>query len=257
MILKNVLKDKLRQGKPVIGTMITTGGVDTAEIISYTGADFIMIDGEHGSMGIETVGIMISLIKNSKVTPLVRVACNEMSVIQIGLNTGTYGIMIPMVNTKEDAMKAVQFCKYPPLGIRGVGPNRAVLFGAGADEFADYHLTANNEILVIVQIEHYAAVENIDDILSVQGIDIAFIGPRDLSMSMGIPGQVNHPDIQKSCLKVVESCEKYNVIPGIVTSTNKLEQHLNMGFKFLQCGTDSSFLYNGVKQIVNDFKSFI
>ncbi len=255
--MKNALKEKLIQGKPVFGTMITTGCVDIAEIISYTGVDFIMIDCEHGSVGIETAGRMVSLIKNIQVTPLLRVSCNEMSPIQSSLNTGIYGIMIPNVSTKEEAVKAIQFCKYPPVGIRGVGPNRAVLFGTGADEFSDYYSTANDEILVIAQIEHYDAVENIDDILSVPGIDIAFIGQRDLCMSMGIPGQINHPDIEKSCFKVVEACKKYNIIPGIVTSHGSIEKHLNMGFKFLQCGTDSSFLYNGIKQVVNEFKSYI
>lgn len=254
--MKNILKENLKNGKPVFGTMITTGCVDIAEIISYTGVDFIMIDCEHGSIGVETAGIMTSLIKNSHATPFIRVACNEMSPVQISLNTGIYGIMIPNVNTKEDAMKAVRFCKYPPVGNRGVGPNRAVLYGTGADQFADYYSTANDEILVIAQIEHYVSVENIDEILSVPGIDIAFIGQRDLCMSMGIPGQINHPDIEKSCLKVIESCKKFNVIPGIVTSHGNIEKHLNMGFKFLQCGTDSSFLYNGVRQVVNEFKSY-
>jgi len=174
-----------------------SSGLDTAEIISYAGADCIMIDGEHGSMDIETAGRMVSLIKNTKTSPLLRVAYNEISLVKRGLDTGASGIMIPMVNTKEEAMKAVQLCKYPPIGIRGMGASRAVLFGAGADEYADYYSKANDEILVIIQIEHYIAVENIEEILSVPGIDIAFVGPADMSMSMGLSGQMNHPDVQK------------------------------------------------------------
>jgi 2-keto-3-deoxy-L-rhamnonate aldolase RhmA len=254
--MKNKLKENLRQGKAIFGTMITTACVDIAEIIAHTGVDFIMIDCEHGSIGIETAGRMTSIIRNLNVTPFIRVACNEMAPVQSSLNTGVYGVMIPNISTKEDAIKAVQFCKYPPVGNRGVGPNRAVLYGTGADEFADYHSTANDEILVIAQIEHYVAVENIDEILSVPGIDIAFIGQRDLCMSMGIPGQIDHPDIEKSCIKVIEACKKYDIIPGIVTSDGNMEKHLKMGFKFLQCGTDSLFLYNGIKQAVNEFKSY-
>ncbi|MGB4439074.1 MAG: aldolase/citrate lyase family protein [Sedimentibacter sp.] len=251
--MKNVLKEKLSQGKPVFGTFIMTSGLDTAEIISYAGADCIMIDGEHGSMDLETAGRMISIIKNTKTTPLLRVALNEMSLVKRGMDTGTSGIMIPMINTKEEAMQAVQFCKYPPAGVRGMGASRAVLFGAGAEEYADYYSKANDEVLVIVQIEHYTAVENIDEILSVPGIDIAFVGPMDLSSSMGLQGQLNHPDVQENCLKVIESCKKHNVIPGTMTWTGGMEQHINMGFKFLLGGIDGAILYNGVKQLVNEF----
>ncbi len=253
--MKNVLKEKLEQGNSVFGTFIMTGGLDTAEILSYTGVDCIMIDGEHGSMDLETAGKMVSLIKNTSTTPLLRVPLNEISLIKRGMDTGTAGLMIPMINTKEDAEKAVQYCKYPPMGVRGMGVGRAVLFGAPAEEFKDYYAKANDEVLVIVQIEHYQAVENIDEILSVSGIDIAFVGPMDMSTSMGLAGQLNHPDVQNNCRKVIESCRKNNVVPGIMTWSGAMKQHLDMGFKFLLGGLDGQILYNGVKQLVDEYKS--
>lgn len=234
--------------------MDNTSGIDTVEILAYTGADCIMIDAEHGSMDLETAGRMVSILRGTQTVPLLRVAWNEMTQIKRGLDTGAAGIMIPMVNTKEHAEQAIQLCKYPPIGVRGGGSSRAVLFGAGAEEFTDYYSKANDEILIIVQIEHYTAVKNVEEILSVPGIDIAFVGPFDLSMSIGLPGQMNHPEVQKSCIKVVEACRKHNVIPAILTWSGVMQQHLDMGFKLLLGGLDSSILYNGVKQLVDEYK---
>lgn len=231
-----------------------TNGLDVAEILSYAGADCIMIDGEHGSMDIETAGRMVSLIRATDTAPLLRVAWNEMSLVKRGLDTGAAGLMMPMVNTKEEAEKLVQFCKYPPVGVRGMGASRAVLFGSGSPDFADYYAKANDEVLVIAQIEHYKAVENIEEILSVAGIDIAFVGPGDLSMSMGLPGQMNHPDVQKSCRKVVEACQRHGVVPGMMTWTGGIKPHLEMGFRFLLGGIDSAILFSGAKALVAEFQ---
>ena len=120
-------------------------------------------------------------------------------------------------------------------------------------DYADYYAEANDEVLVIVQIEHYTAVENIEEILSVPHIDIAFVGPFDLSTSMGLRGQMNHPDVLKNFEKVVAACKKYNVIPGIMTWEGGIQQHREMGFKFLLGGIDGAILFNGVKQLINEF----
>lgn len=252
---KNTIKEKLKQKREVFGTWMMTNSLDNAEILAHTGADYIMIDVEHGSMDIETAGRMISVIRGTETIPMVRVPGNDMGFIKRGLDSGALGVMIPMVNTKEEAEQAVSFCKYPPIGVRGIGAGRAVLFGANAEEFNDYYTEANDEILVIVQIEHYRAVENIEEILSVPHIDIAFVGPYDLSTSMGLQGQMTHPKMQECYQRVLEACEKYNVTPGIMTSPEGMEQHLNMGFKFLLGGIDGAILYNGVKQLVNEFKA--
>ena len=252
---KNRLKQKMLQDS-VFGTWIMTNSLDNAEILAHTGSDFIMIDAEHGAMDIETAGRMVSIIRSTPATPLIRVAGNEVSLIKRALDTGVSGVMIPMVNTKEEAEHAVQSCKYPPMGIRGTGAGRAVLFGANAEEFENYYTEANDEVLIIVQIEHYTSVENIEEILSVPGIDIAFVGPYDLSTSMGLQGQLEHPEVLSSCERVIKACEKYHVTPGIMTWTNGMENHINMGFKFLLGGIDGAILYDGVKNLVNEFHRF-
>jgi 2-keto-3-deoxy-L-rhamnonate aldolase RhmA len=253
--LENTLKKKLANNENAFGTFIMTNGLDTAEILAHAGADCIMIDGEHGSMDLETAGRMVSIIRGTSTVPLLRVAGNEPSLIKRGLDTGAAGIMIPMVNTREEAEKAVRLCKYPPVGVRGMGAGRAILFGSGAEEFENYFKNANDEGLIIVQIEHIQAVENIEEILSVPGIDIAFVGPLDLSTSMGLSGQLNHPEVQKQYIKVVEACQKHKVIPGIMSWSGGMEHHLDIGFKFLLGGIDAAILYQGVRRLVKEFKN--
>lgn len=254
---KNILKEKLKSRQAVFGTWIMTNSLDNAEILSHTGSDFIMIDAEHGSMDLESAGKMVPVIRGTQTTPLLRVPGNEISQIKRGFDTGADGVMIPMVNTKEEAERAVKYCKYPPLGVRGVGAGRAVLFGASAEEYEGYYAQANDEGLVIIQIEHYKAVENIDDILSIPHIDVAFVGPYDLSTSMGLQGQLSHPELLKCYQIVIEACEKYNITPGIMTSKEGMEQHLAMGFRFLLGGIDGAILYNGVKKLVDDFRRLV
>lgn len=253
---KNILKEKLIEKEAVFGTWIMTNSLDNAEILAHTKADFIMIDAEHGSMDLETAGRMVSIIRGTEVTPLLRIPWNDMSHVKRGLDTGASGVMIPMVNTKVEAERAVQFCKYPPAGVRGIGAGKAVLFGAAAEEFTDYYEQANNEVMVIVQTEHFTAIEHIEEILSVPGIDVAFVGPYDLSTSMGLQGQLTHPDVLKSCQKVVDACNRYNVTPGIMTWAGGMKLHLDMGFRFLLGGIDGAILYNGVNNLVQEFDRF-
>jgi 2-keto-3-deoxy-L-rhamnonate aldolase RhmA len=249
-MLKNLLKEKLAQNKPVFGTAMVTNSFDTALILAQVGCDFVMIDAEHGSMDIESAGLLVNAIQTTATTPLLRIPGNELAMVKRGLDTGAHGIVIPMINTKEEAEQAVQYCKYPPLGVRGIGAGRAALFGLAGD----YYYFANQEIQVIVQIEHYKAVENVYDILSVPGIDIAFVGPGDLGSSLGVSG-VGNPDLVDSFKKVVDACNKNNVVPGIFTQAGDIKEHLDLGFRFLLGGLDSMSIYGGVSPLLREFKS--
>jgi 2-keto-3-deoxy-L-rhamnonate aldolase RhmA len=206
---------KAPQGKTRNRDLDYDCGLENAEIMARAGLDFLMIDCEHGCMDVETAGRMVSLIRPTQTAPLIRVEWNHISTVKRGLDTGAYGIMIPFVNTKEEAEQAVSYCKYPVRGLRGNGLSRATTFGVDME----YMSVADREVLVILQIEHYKAVENIDEILSVPDIDIAFIGPADMSTSMGIAGQLDHPDVVANCRKVEEACRRHHVIPGILCGT--------------------------------------
>ncbi len=246
----NTLKQKLKDGKPAIGVWQMTNGADNAEILAHAGFDAVLIDAEHGSMDIETVGNLVTAIKTTDTTPLVRVPWNELQLIKRGLDTGAHGIMIPMINTKEEAERAVSYCKYPPVGVRGVGASRAALWGGGGS----YYGEANREVFVILQIEHYTAVENVYEILSVPGIDAAFLGPGDLSQSMNLAGQLGHPKIIEACHRVVDACKKNGVIPATMTWAGGIRGHLDMGFQLLFGGMDGQILFQGAKAVSNEFR---
>ncbi|MFJ8063273.1 HpcH/HpaI aldolase/citrate lyase family protein [Psychrobacillus sp. NPDC096426] len=248
---KNIIKEKLNAGKCVYGPWMMTASIDTAEILSNVGCDMIMIDGEHGAMNLETAGRLISQIKYTETTPLLRVPWNDITMVKQGLDTGASGIMIPMINSKEEAERAVQYCHYPPKGIRGFGAGRASLFGINSESYSQY---AKEEILVILQIEHFNAVDAIDEILSVPGIDVAFIGPFDLSSSMGLMGQFDHPDMQSAMVKVIDSCARHNVVPGILTEPGLMANHIDLGFRFLLGGIDAMFIHQGAKQCLEEFE---
>jgi len=181
--LKNLLKEKLQKGQVVIGTFVGLGHPDVTESLSRLGFDWLVIDGEHAPLGLETMQRMLQAMNGSNCTPIIRPQWNDMVIIKRVLDIGAHGVLVPWINTKEEAEYAVRACKYPPEGLRGYGPRRAALFDP------DYLKTANDEILVVAQIETQKAISNLDDILSVKGIDACYIGPFDLSRSFGLDSQ--------------------------------------------------------------------
>lgn len=238
----NNLKKKLNNGEAVIGTFISINSPEVAQILASVGYDFLMIDYEHGGMGIETVGSQIMAMKASDCTPLLRIPSNSIENVKKGLDSGAYGLMVPMVNNKEEAEKAISYFNYPPRGVRGFGPSRANVFYNKAKEY--YKFTEDGQLLTILQIESKSGVENIDEILQIEGIDVIFIGPNDLAFSLGVNGDTTHPLVLEAIDKVLASCKKYGVIPGIMTNDALMQGHLDKGFKFLIKGTDATLLYN-------------
>lgn len=242
-MMKNKLKEMLKQGQVALGTWITTASPDIAEILANIGFDWLIFDMEHAPLGIETVQNLIQATKESDIVPIVRVAWNDQVLIKLALDIGSYGLLIPLVNSKEDAVKAVRAAKYPPAGIRGVGPRRASNYYRS---FQEYLAKANEEIMVVVQIEHAKAVENIDDILSVDGLDAIYIGPADLTASMGLFGQYNNPKVVKAIDTILLSSQKAGVPVGThafdVESASRL---ISRGFQLITIGTDIGFLIQG------------
>jgi len=175
--VKNHLKKMIREGQLVIGTELALSHPDTAEALGRLGYDWIMIDTEHAPLDPGTVQVLLQAMSASKSVPIARVTWNDMVLIKRLLDIGLYGIIVPWVNTKEEATYAVRAMRYPPQGVRGFGPRRAGMLDP------DYVKTANKELFLGVQIETQRAVDNIDEILSVEGVDAALVGPADLSLS--------------------------------------------------------------------------
>jgi len=193
------LKKKLQNKELTIGSWLSCGYNPICEIMCQSGFEWLVIDIEHTTIDFESTQNLIQIIELSGITPLVRVGCNNEYIIKRVMDAGAYGVIVPMINSKEDAIKAVNAVKYPPNGTRGVGLARAQKYGVGFQEYKEW---VENESIVIAQIEHIRGVENIDEILSVKGIDGFIIGPYDLSASLGEPGNFDHPDVKDALGKI-------------------------------------------------------
>jgi len=246
MVMKNYVKEKISNGKPSFGAWITIGHPDVAEIMALMGFDFLIIDMEHSPISHETLQHMVQAIASASQTcvPMARVPGLDYLEIKKTLDIGIYGLVIPHVNTKQDAILAVKATKYPPKGVRGFGPRRAAAYGL---KFPEYVERADDEIVVIVQIETKEAVENAEEILSVDGVDMYFIGPWDLAMSLGHCCEIDHPEVVDAINKVIEVGQELNVPGGILSDVENVARHLEMGFKFITIGIDSDYLIRGCR----------
>ncbi|MBF0541695.1 MAG: 2,4-dihydroxyhept-2-ene-1,7-dioic acid aldolase [Nitrospirae bacterium] len=240
--MKNTLKQKLHNKTLTIGSWITIGNTTVAEIMAKAGFDWLTIDIEHSSITFDQTQQLIQVIELAGVTPLVRVGENSSYIIKRVMDSGAHGVIVPMVNTKEDAQYAVDCVKYPPVGKRGVGLARAQGYGFGFEEYKRFD---REDSIIIVLIEHIDAVKNIEEILSVDGIDAFIIGPYDLSASMGMPGEFNHPEVKKELQKVIEFSKTYkrssgfHVVPPDPTLVTK---KIDEGYRFIGFGLDTLFL---------------
>jgi len=192
---------------------------------------------------------MIQATRGTKTTPLVRVPWNEQWVIKVALDIGAYGVMVPQVNTREEALAAVRACRYAPEGHRGVGPFYAALrWGMSVPE---YVAAANREVAVVIQIETPRGVENADEILSVPGIDLVLFGPADLAVAMGGLNLMGGAEHSAALRKVLEACKRVGVPVGMLATTPEaMRQVLDEGYNAILVGSDLSLLLNGAKDIL-------
>jgi len=239
--LKNPLKAKLKKGQPVIGTFVMIGHPDVAEGLSRVGFDWLLLDQEHTSTSYETLQRMMQAMNGSNCVPMVRPQWNDLVVIKRILDIGAYGVMIPWVSSKEEAENAVRYCKYLPEGIRGWGPRRAGMFDP------DYFKTANDELLITIQIETKKALDNLDEILSVPGIDACYIGPWDLSISLGfgVPPPWDEPRYLEAYDRVLEVASKHGKPAGMFCTPENIEWALKKGFIYNTVGIDDAFIIQG------------
>jgi len=249
--MKNFVKAKLKAGEPSVGTWLTIGHPDVSEFLAAVGFDWIVFETEHAPLGMETVqNMMQAMGYSADCLPMVRVAWNDLVRIKRALDIGAYGLVIPWVNTREDAERAVSYCKYPPEGIRGVGPRRA------AYRDPDYFATANEEILIVVQIETENALENLDEIFSVKGIGACFIGPWDLTMSLGIFRDFQHPKYENALDRVLTACRRWGVAPGIHCSEENINENIERGFQFCALANDYGFLLKGAREALKKVRGW-
>ncbi len=241
----------------MIGSWINSGSPILSELMASTGFDFLCVDAEHSAVDLPQTQQLFQAISsgNPNCANVVRLHGVDYSLVKRYLDAGAAGVIAPLVMTREDAELLIQATKYPPLGNRGVGFCRANGYGQTVTETFK---TANEEVFVAVQIEHIDAVENISDILSVEGIDAVFIGPYDLSASMGITAQFEHPDYLAARKKVLEACQASGIAAGIHVVAPDVDQFLaqvDEGYQLIAYSLDITMVLEACKQGLSGIRS--
>ncbi len=236
------LRESLRSGKVTVGSWITLAHPAIAEIMAKAGFDWLVVDLEHSVISLREAEELIRVIESCGLTPLVRLSSNDAVQIKRVMDAGAYGVIVPMVNSREDAERAVAAVRYPPIGKRGVGLARAQGYGT---RFDDYKAWLERESVVIVQVEHIKAVENLSQIVSADGVDGFMVGPYDLSGSLGVPGQFEHPRMVEALAEVQKVALARKAVPGYHVVSPRPElviEKIKEGYKFIAYGIDMLFL---------------
>lgn len=236
-------KNQLRNGTSKFGIFVNSASPTVVGQLSHSGYDWLLVDMQHGPMDYLTLGAMIQAIANGKAKSMVRVGGSHDRIgIQQALDLGADGILIPYVNTKEEVEQGVSCCYYPTMGTRSVYFPQAATNEKGLLGYAG---NANKNVIVAIQVETASCIKNIEEILSVKGVDIAFLGQNDLCMSMGLyekyvfPEMYTSPELNEATQKMLTSCAKHKVIPGLfLFGTSRVAEFMQKGFSFISIGND-------------------
>lgn len=233
----NETKGRLQNGQVALGTFCTSASALIVEAMGHAGYDFVTVDLQHGENSVGNLQGMLQALSNTRATPLVRVPANMAVYIQRSLDLGAYGIMVPLVNTAADAQAVLESVRYAPAGARSWGPIRGLLYGG-----ADYFTTAQQELLTIVMLETAEGTRNAKAILSIPGIDVCFVGPNDLSASLGfaVDEAPKYPqEVEKAILHIRDAAEATGKIAGIqVFSIETANARIAQGFRFVSVQSD-------------------
>ena len=246
----NHVRRRLAAGEASIGTWLALPSPEAAEYVSALGFDWLVADAEHNPIDVRTQAQMFAAIRASGTAPMVRIPWNTPENFKRALDAGAWGIVVPMVKNREEAEQAVEATRYPPQGERSVGGGRhALSYGTTA---ADYYRHANDEVLLVLQIEHIAGVERAEEILSVPGVDACFIGPNDLAASiglgLGVPLESDEPRLIEAIDHVRRTCLAHGVAPGVHCSNAAgVTLRLNQGFRFLAMASELRYLISGLQ----------
>jgi 4-hydroxy-2-oxoheptanedioate aldolase len=244
----NNLKTRIKNGEAVHGCWLNLGGPLTAEIVAQAGFDWVLIDLEHGAGNEKDALSQLQAIAHTGATGLVRVESAEKQRILRVLDIGAAGVMCPHINNPQDARKMVDGLRYPPLGSRGIAKfTRAAGFG---NDFAGYFNNANDNVIGIAQIESKEALDHLDEIAAVDGIDVLFIGPSDLSAALGIFGQFDHPTYTAALKAIIKAANAAGKATGIlIAHADDYKTYYDMGIRMIACGADSAFVAEGARAL--------
>ncbi|UWQ53538.1 HpcH/HpaI aldolase/citrate lyase family protein [Leisingera caerulea] len=251
---KNTFKQALSQGKRQIGCWMSFADGQIAEIMGTCGFDWLVIDGEHAPNDIRSIRDQLMALAASPSHPVVRVPVGETWMIKQVLDAGAQTVLVPIVESADQARELVRACHYPPKGVRGVGATaaRATMFGS----VSEYIQTADQEVCLLVQVENRAGMAALDEILQVEGIDGVFIGPADLSTDMGHQGNSAHPEVRAVIADAITRIKAAGIAPGILGTTDEATQaYADMGAQFLAVGIDVMVLARNARDLAAKWKA--
>jgi 4-hydroxy-2-oxoheptanedioate aldolase len=247
----NAVKKALQAGQPVVGTWLSLGSITAARFLARAGFQYLTVDVEHSLVDWETATYMMAVIADAGCTALARVPANRHDHIKRVLDNGAHGIVVPMVNSRDEALAAVAAAKYPPVGNRSVGGSaHALNFGGTANE---YYARANDELLIVLQCEHIQAVEDADAIFSVPGIDAIFVGPNDLAASMrGPDGRPPSGEATTQVMRrILEACRRHKVPAGLhCGSAEEARLRIEEGWQFVAIASELRMMLDSANEVV-------
>jgi 2-keto-3-deoxy-L-rhamnonate aldolase RhmA len=245
---ENPVRKLLQEGKPAIGATVTVPSPEVAAQLANMGFDFLWIEMEHSPVTLETLRSMILATRGLKAMPFTRVPVNELWTAKRVLDQGSLGVIFPFTATPELARQAVAACKYPPEGSRGFGPGLAGFRWPAPEGYVKF---ANRNVMVITIIEQAKAVDQIEEIASVPGIDVLFIGVNDLSYSLGLSGRQDEPKLQEAIKKIVEAGKRHNIPLGRPAGTpEQVQQFMKEGFLFFQAASELGMMAAGANSLL-------
>lgn len=253
----NHVRRRLAAGEPSVGTWLSLPSPEAAEYVSHLDLDWLVVDTEHNPVDIRTLAQMFVAMAHAETAPMVRIPWNTPEHFKRALDAGAWGIVVPMVNSRQEAERAVEATRYYPMGQRSVGGGRhALSFDTTA---LDYYARANDETLLVLQIEHIEGVEHADEILSVPGVDACFIGPNDLAASMGLGLGVSlesdDPPLAAAIDHVRQSCLRHGVAPGIHCSDGAaVNRRIGEGFRFCAMASELRYMLAGLREDLSSLK---
>ncbi|ROV55340.1 2-dehydro-3-deoxyglucarate aldolase [Neisseria chenwenguii] len=249
----NTLRSRLKAGELTIGCWSALGSPIATEVLGLAGFDWLLLDGEHAPNDVLSFIPQLMALKDSASMPIVRPPKNDPVVIKRLLDIGFYNILVPYVESEEDALQAVASTRYPPVGIRGVSVSHR---NNGYATIPDYFKVINDNIGVMVQVESRKGVENVEKIAAVDGVDVVFVGPGDLSAALGYLGQSNHPEVQKVIKDIFAVVKKYGKASGILAPVEEDARcYIEWGATFVAVGSDLGVFRGATQQLRNKFKA--
>ena len=248
----NPLKQKLSSGGLALGTALAAPAANVAVQSCQTGIDFLWIDTEHAPYATESIIGLPALVRQQGVAPMIRVAWNDPALIKKAYDVGAVAVMVPQVNTAEEAARAVEYAFYPPKGQRGVSPNWPLLAG---EDWNHVIQTANDETVLILQIESKQAYDNFDEIVKVPGIDVLFVGPMDMSASLGVITQMQDPAVQEIMREFPRRLEGTGITAGTtLVDIAEIRQKLDWGYRFMNVGNPLSYGVQALTGYITDLR---